>query len=377
MRVVRVSTARDSEKGAIVMRRSLYASTAIHAAILLWVAFGDSLFRESDPVPFEITGVTILSTAEFEALTDAVEPTPVAVQTTPPPPRPTPPTEPDPEPVVEAPPPEPDPQPEPTPPGEVTDTIAPPAPLSGAPDLPPDGRPTPRAADRVAPLPSPAPEEDVAVAPEATPEASEPAPTETVTEAQPEAAPEEATTEIVTEAETPSGGPLGPTASIRPPARPARPEPQQAAAPAPEPDPTPEPDPAPEPDPLASAIASAVADAVSTPAQPSGPPLSAGARDGFRVAVSACWNIGSLSTEAQGTTVVVGFDMTPDARPVDGTLRLVSSEGGSAAAAQQAYEAARRAILRCGANGYGLPAESYDHWRQVELVFNPEGMRLR
>jgi hypothetical protein len=33
--------------------------------------------------------------------------------------------------------------------------------------------------------------------------------------------------------------------------------------------------------------------------------------------------------------------------------------------------------LRCGANGYGLPVESYDHWRQVEISFNPDGMRLR
>ncbi|WP_284261770.1 cell envelope biogenesis protein TolA [Roseicyclus amphidinii] len=368
------------------MRRSLYASTALHAVALVWVAFGDAVLRDSPEPEFEVTGVTLLSTAEFEALTTAVEPTPVAVQTSPAPaPRPAPTPEPDPEP---APPPEPEPepapQPEPMPPGEVTDTIAPPAPLSGAPDLPPDTTPTPRAADRIAPVPTPAPEEDVAVAPEATPETADPQPAETPVEQEEVAAPEEATTEIVTEAETPSGGPLGPIASIRPPTRPARPEPVETAAPAPQPDPAPapepEPEPAPEPDPLAAAIASAVADAVTDPAppaQPSGPPLTSAAREGFRVAVSACWNVGSLSNEAQRTTVVVGFDMSREGRPVDGTLRLVSYEGGSQSAAQQAFEAARRAILRCGANGYGLPAESYDHWRQVELVFNPEGMRLR
>jgi hypothetical protein len=169
---------------------------------------------------------------------------------------------------------------------------------------------------------------------------------------------------------------LGPLASIRPPMRPERPRPAQAPAR----EPTPTPPTQPERDPLADAIASAVAAAVAAPAPaaaPSGPPLTAGAREGFRVAVSSCWNVGSLSNEAQRTTVVVGFDMTRDARPVEGSLRLVSHEGGSQAAAQQAFEAARRAILRCGATGYGLPADSYDHWRQVELVFNPEGMRLR
>ncbi|MEY3003500.1 MAG: hypothetical protein RLZZ491_676 [Pseudomonadota bacterium] len=362
------------------MRRSLYASSALHAAILLWIALGDGLFKDSPDPVFEVTGVTLISTADYDALFDQAEPSPPAPQPTPQPaPRPAPetPPEPTPEPEPEpAPVAEPEPQPEPTPPGAVTDTLAPPAPQSGAPDLPADDRPTPRAADRIAPVPTPAPDQDVAVAPEATAEVAQPTPAENAAPAQEQAAPEEATTRIVTEAETPSGGPLGPLASIRPPMRPERPRPAQAPAR----DPTPTPPTQPERDPLADAIASAVAAAVAAPAPaaaPSGPPLTAGAREGFRVAVSSCWNVGSLSNEAQRTTVVVGFDMTRDARPVEGSLRLVSHEGGSQAAAQQAFEAARRAILRCGATGYGLPADSYDHWRQVELVFNPEGMRLR
>jgi hypothetical protein len=124
-------------------------------------------------------------------------------------------------------------------------------------------------------------------------------------------------------------------------------------------------------------VADANATETAQPAAPSGPPLTQGARDGFRIAVQACWNVGALSTEALGTTVVVAFDMARDGRPEQGTLRLLEFSGGSEAAAQQAYEAARRAIIRCGVNGYDLPEESYDRWRQVELVFNPEGMRLR
>lgn len=357
------------------MRRSLYVSTAIHAAILLWVALGDGLFKDSPDPVFEVTGVSLISTAEFDAMFDQAPPAPAPTPAPELAPAPAPPPDPEPEPDPQ-PQPEPEPQPEPTPPGEVTDTLAPPAPLSGAPDLPVEARPTPRAADRIAPLPTPAPEQDVAVAPEATAEVAAPAPAETPAPIREQAAPEEATTQIVTEAETPSGGPLGPLASIRPPTRPERPRVTETAAP----DPAPQPEPPPARDPLADAIASAVAAAVSTPAPsnaPSGPPLTAGARDGFRVAVQTCWNIGSLSSEAQRTTVVVGFDMSREARPVEGSLRLMSYEGGSQAAAQQAFEAARRAILRCGVNGYGLPAESYEHWQQVELVFNPEGMRLR
>jgi hypothetical protein len=69
--------------------------------------------------------------------------------------------------------------------------------------------------------------------------------------------------------------------------------------------------------------------------------------------------------------------MARDGRPENGTIRLIESTGGSDAAARQAFEAARRAIIRCGSNGFDLPEESYDHWRSVEMVFNPEGMRLR
>jgi hypothetical protein len=110
---------------------------------------------------------------------------------------------------------------------------------------------------------------------------------------------------------------------------------------------------------------------------PSGPPLTAGEKDALRVSVQRCWNVGSLSSEALRTTVVVGVRMGEDARPVSGSIELLSSSGGSDAAARQAYEAARRAIIRCGANGYDLPKDKYDHWRDIEMTFNPERMRIK
>ena len=81
----------------------------------------------------------------------------------------------------------------------------------------------------------------------------------------------------------------------------------------------------------------------------------------MRLAVSKCWNVGSLSTDALQTVVVVGFSLTQDGKIVGGSLRMIDSSGGSQpASAKQAYEAARRAILRCGAKGYTLPADKYD-----------------
>ena len=193
-----------------------------------------------------------------------------------------------------------------------------------------------------------------------------------------ETAPEEATSEIVTEAETPAAS-LAPVASTRPAARPDRVV--AAAEPAPEvqvPDTADEPETEEPSDAMADAIAAAVAEAAtSAPATPSGPPLSAGAREGLRLAVQECWNIGSLSTEAQRVTVTISVQMSQSGVPETNSVRMIDNTGGSETAIRQAFEAARRAVLRCGTSGYDLPVESYDHWREIEITFNPEEMRLR
>jgi len=162
---------------------------------------------------------------------------------------------------------------------------------------------------------------------------------------------------------------LAPTRSPRPAPRPARP-----AAPAPR-----APDPARTEDAVAAALSEALAGAQARPATaaPSGPPLSAGEKEALRVAVSSCWNVGSLSSAALATTVVVAVSLTQDGKPQMETIRMVSSSGGSEASAKQAFEAARRAIIRCGARGFALPAEKFDRWRDIEMTFNPERMRIK
>jgi hypothetical protein len=180
-------------------------------------------------------------------------------------------------------------------------------------------------------------------------------------------APEEAADRIITEAtETADDiAALAPTRSVRPPQQ--RPE-----APAPRPAET-----------ATSAqsadIESALNEAMDAqaPTAPSGPPMTAGERDALRLSVSKCWNVGSLSSDALNTTVVVAVSMAEDGRPETGTIRMLSSSGGNAASARQAFEAARRAIIRCGAGGFDLPREKYAQWREVEMTFNPESMRIR
>jgi hypothetical protein len=100
-------------------------------------------------------------------------------------------------------------------------------------------------------------------------------------------------------------------------------------------------------------------------------------KDALRVAVQGCWNVGSLSTEAMRVTVTVGVSMDRKGKPVQGSIRMLDSQGGSSAAANQAYETARRAIIRCGARGYDLPVEKYAQWQEIEMTFNPERMRIK
>ncbi|MBZ4023993.1 hypothetical protein CKO11_16195 [Rhodobacter sp. TJ_12] len=108
-----------------------------------------------------------------------------------------------------------------------------------------------------------------------------------------------------------------------------------------------------------------------------GPPVTAGEKEALIVDVKQCWNVGALSSEALRTSVTVRVDMQPDGHPITGSIRMVGFEGGSDAAARQAYEAARRAIVRCGSDGFPLPAEKYSWWQQIEIVFDPSKMRMK
>ncbi|WP_210877507.1 energy transducer TonB [Roseovarius autotrophicus] len=376
-------------------------SGAGHLALIGWALLGGA-FR-SDPPPFEVVEAMAISAEDYAALVAGQSaPEAVANVNTPEPPAPgenapalvsgadSAPAQNQPE-VNSAPPPDPAPSPPaPVPaPAEVTDTppvIETPPEETAAlmPEISP--RPQPRPAPRVAPEPVAPAEPDVRVDDVARPEVA-PDAGAVVEEAPQEAtAPEEAATEIVTEAERPSEP--APTASLRPRARPAaaRPEPAPPPAPAPPTEtatrPAPIPTPAPTPPAtdrgaVSDALAAALGQGTPTPERPAGPPLTAGEKDALRVAVQRCWNVGSLSSEALATTVVVTVRMFETSKPDNSSIRMLSHSGGSAAAAQQAYEAARRAIIRCGNDGFNLPPEKFEQWRDIEMTFNPERMRIK
>lgn len=380
--------------------------------MIVWVLFGDWLFQPQDAPAVAATEVSLLSEAEYDALVAAAPTTPTPSEKpalpdiTPPAPvepsldvaEPQPEATEDPAPAQETPPPQADLAPEAAP--DTTDLAAVPQPdVPDAPDqaapplaqedpvaLPSPSPPTkPRAAPRVAPLPVEAPDPEVAIADETvaavTPDATPDVPV--VTEEKPATAQEEAGTVIETEAteKPPEELVLAPSASVRPKSRPTRTAAAEVApdviAPAAE---------EPASDPEAEAIAAALAEAAATPADdgvtdggntaPQGPPMTSGDKDGLRVAVSACWIVDTGSQSAD-VTVTIGLSMNPDGTVIAGSLELIGAEGGSPDAQRSAFEKARRAILRCEKGGYPLPQDKYEQWKDIEMVFNPDGMRLR
>lgn len=362
-------------------------SAFAHVGLIGWALFGGT-FR-SEPLPMAVQDVSVISAEQFAAMTaqrDAPEvpTTPTALQQPPEPeteanaPEPTQEDQPRPEPVA---PPEPEPETEPeiveTPPEpelpEEPLVLSEPEPEIAALPVPdgPEAQPSPServAPEAIAPPPPEAKPDDVETPPVSLDEGAE-----TQQEQQDQTAPEEAAPEIVTEAEETNDP--SPLTSPRPRVRPNRPTPP--------PEPVVAETPKPEPEPEApaqnneTAINDALAEALGGGSEPSGPPLTSGEKDAMRLAVSRCWNVGSLSTDALNVVVVVGFSLNRDGTVIGGSIRMLDNSGGSDSATNLAYQAARRAILRCGAKGYDLPADKYAQWQDIEITFNPERMRIK
>ena len=213
---------------------------------------------------------------------------------------------------------------------------------------------------KIAPIPEVVPEPDVLIEKDITPANDINIAAETPDPPTEEAVTEEAVVETKIEEKEPP--PTAPMRSLRPKLRPEIIAPTQA-------------------DSVALALQEAMnAPDPAAPAEqnaPSGPPMTLGERDSLQLAVEACWQVdpGSLSANVVITLVM---ELTPDGKLVAGSLRMINSEGGNGAAVKTAFQKARGAVLRCkNKMGENLPPEKYEHWRQIEMRFDPSNMRTR
>ena len=103
-------------------------------------------------------------------------------------------------------------------------------------------------------------------------------------------------------------------------------------------------------------------------------PLTGGEKEAFSNQVFNCWAI-NKGSRASEVTVVVSMDMQPDGKVVASSIEMIGYKDGSLADANFAFQAARRAVLRCQRDGYDLPNDKYEHWRNIELTFDPNEWR--
>ena len=76
--------------------------------------------------------------------------------------------------------------------------------------------------------------------------------------------------------------------------------------------------------------------------------------------------------DAQELKVTLAAELGVDGQVINASIRLIEPSPAPDGRFQQAYEAGRRALIRC--SPYELPRDKYAQWRNIEVVFNPEGM---
>jgi hypothetical protein len=406
---------RRFEKGTVV-------SAVGHAGLILWVLVGDWLFAANaapEPIVMDVSTVTSDQFDELVAATQtpAEEPAPVRPQARPedvvePPPEEPPPVE---EPIDEPPPPvEEPPPPVEEPPEEIAPEPVVEPPPSEAPQAEVEQaldsestelQPVAEAEEIVAPDPvQPETEAESSDLPEPA-VAEDPAAEEIIQDEPTEETVAEDTGDILeTEANELQEAETGMTASIRPRSRPERaperapePEPEVEVASAEVPEETPEApaeetpeEPVEQPvddqntDAAIDALLGEIADeSAEDPAEaggqdlPVGPPLSGSEMGNISSAIARRWNVGTASTDALRTMVVVRVTFAPDGKPLN--FELIESNGPSQTAIDVIFQTARSAVSRAYAQdgGLPLPPEKYDTWRVLDLVFDANGMALR
>ena len=96
-------------------------------------------------------------------------------------------------------------------------------------------------------------------------------------------------------------------------------------------------------------------------------------------AVGECFNFDLVGQEPDilKADILVSFSLKENGKPIISSISFDSFSGGDYMTASKLFDAARRAIIRCGLKGYQLPKSKYSYWKNVEARFNLKGMSLK
>ena len=83
-----------------------------------------------------------------------------------------------------------------------------------------------------------------------------------------------------------------------------------------------------------------------------------------------------LASPAAKVTVKIGFKLGSHGKVQAGSIRLLGANTINKKYATVAFQAARRAILRCQKGGYNIP-DYFPINQQIVMTFDPSKMRMR
>ncbi len=330
------------------MQTGTKISGAVHGTVVLAAIFGGPFFRGDRTEAIQVTEVSVITHSEFLALS---APAPQLLET----------RQPVDEPVLSAiEPQETEPEPEPETiamPPELAEPEEPPAIPASEPDVPPVAT----AETQVEENPEPDSSIETAAVAETNPAEPEVTP-------DPEVQPLEPDTTVVSQPD-----PLDPPAqpSVVLPRRNPQREPVQ--------------DPAQEETVVAALLEElepdqaqppqVVPDTAAQPTTTTPQRLTTEESEGLKFAIKKCWSVPIGIRNDSELKVTLGVELDRDGRVKQGSPRLIEPGSIETSEIRQAFNAARRAVMRC--QPYDLPVHKYEHWRSMEVVFNPEKMVLR
>lgn len=94
-------------------------------------------------------------------------------------------------------------------------------------------------------------------------------------------------------------------------------------------------------------------------------------------AVGECFSLGLGRQDISNADILVSFSLRENGKPIISSINFESFSGDDYMTASKLFDVARRAIIRCGLNGYQLPNSKYNYWKTVEARFNLKGMSLK
>ena len=85
-----------------------------------------------------------------------------------------------------------------------------------------------------------------------------------------------------------------------------------------------------------------------------------------------CWNPPIGSENGLPQSIILGLKFDIKGRLIESAVNLTPYSG---VGSLQAFEVARRAVLRC--QPYKLPADAYEYWREMEIELDPSEMVVK